>query len=683
VNNKTQARRPAFFCISIKLSGKKVWVWVIHAFLPFLSFKINKMNNKIVRISALFVLITNCIFAQQKDSNSSKIELDEVVISDSKFALPKEKSGKVITKITAEDLKKKVGQSVAAILSTVAGVEINGNQSRNGKELGLYIRGGRNHQVLILIDGVPITDASGIDLSYDLRLLPLDQIESIEIMKGASSTLYGSGAGTGVINITLKKSAKKAIAGSAYMHVGTQSVAKQSNTAAAEFNQGFAVNGTTEKVNYFASLNSTETKGISESKSDNKAVDFEKDAFSRVNSLMKIGFTPNKKLKLDFFANYDRMRNDFDAGPFVDDLKNYSLSEQYRVGFSPKYKYNKGEFVLNSGANLINRTIFTYNTLYFYKSRNISADAFNKYELGKEFFVVTGAQFQFHEMSNESPYDVITKEVAQFNMIDPYVTAVYNSSFGLNINAGARFNIHSKYGKNLVYNFNPSFSFQDVPLKVLASFSTAFVAPSLYQLYSPYGDLNLSSEKDGTAEAGFEVSLINKKLNLNVVGFWREEQDAIGYDLVSSKYYNLIGRNKARGIETMLSYTLNDKVKFNANYTFSELEKQSSILNPKHKVNAAVDVQATDRLAFNASYQFVSDRYFEYTIYPAPTFSPVLQSEILKDYQLVNANVRYELIKSRLNIFASADNILDKDFVESRGYSTRGRNFKFGFNVIF
>jgi vitamin B12 transporter len=50
-------------------------------------------------------------------------------------------------------------------------------------------RGGRNHQVLILIDGVPVTDA-WISLSYDLWLLPVEQIESIEIMKGASSTLY-------------------------------------------------------------------------------------------------------------------------------------------------------------------------------------------------------------------------------------------------------------------------------------------------------------------------------------------------------------------------------------------------------------------------------------------------------------------------------------------------------------
>ena len=170
---------------------------------------------------------------------------------------------------------------------------------------------------------------------------------------------------------------------------------------------------------------------------------------------------------------------------------------------------------------------------------------------------------------------------------------------------------------------------------------------------------------------------------LNAVAFQSEEEDAIGFDLMTYKYFNVNGKNKAKGLETMVSYAFNDKVKFNANYTFTELERQSRILNPKHKVNAAIDVQATSRLAFNVAYQFVSDRYLEYTIYPAPTYDPVLKSEILKDYQLVNANVRYELIKNRLNIFGAVDNILDKDFVESRGYSTRGRNFKLGLNFLF
>ena len=637
--------------------------------------------NKKIALAGAFVLATLGVFAQENDSIRN---LNDVVVSDSKFALSKEKSGKVIVKITAEDLKKKQGQSLAAVLSTVAGVEINGNQSRTGKDLGYYIRGGRNHQTLILIDGIPVTDASGTNLAFDLRLLPVEQVEKIEILKGASSTLYGSGAAAGVINITLKKSAKKPIQGNAYMNMGTQeTVNHKNNYEPLEYNQGVSLGGTFEKFNYSAILNSTIEDGISEAKPMNDNDVFESDSFSRVNSVVKIGFTPTKKLSFDFFANYDRMKNEFDGGSYSDDLTNVSLSEQYRVGFSPKYKYEKGEFVINSGANSITRDFFSYGSPSDYKSKSVNADVYNKYQIFSQLFVVTGAQFQFHEMSNGSLYGSIAKELAKFNMIDPYVTAVYNSSFGFNLNAGARYNLHSKYGNNLVFNFNPSYSFSGFPVKILASFSTAYVTPSLYQLYSPYGDLDLSPEQDATIEAGFEVDLLDKKLNINAVAFHRQEKDAIGFDLITYKYFNVDGINNAKGIETMVSYSVTDNVKFNANYTFTELEKQSRILNPKHKVNASLDIAATSRLSFNASYQFVANRTTEYNVYDPITWESITITEILKDYQLVNANVRYALVKDKLNVFFSSDNILNKDFMEARGYSAKGRNFKVGFNFLF
>lgn len=222
------------------------------------------MNKKNVRISALFVLVSACAFAQEKENANSQNELQEVVVSDSKFALAKEKSGKVISKITAEDLKNRLGQSIAAVLNTVAGLEINGNQSVAGKNLGYYIRGGKNNQVLILIDGIPVNDASGINMEYDLRLLPVEQVESIEIMKGAASTLYGSGAATGVISIKLKKGSKKSIAGNAYLNTGTNATASHQSQKLADFNQGFSLHGTSKKLTYFTSLNSTETKGMSQ-----------------------------------------------------------------------------------------------------------------------------------------------------------------------------------------------------------------------------------------------------------------------------------------------------------------------------------------------------------------------------------------------------------------------------------
>jgi len=649
------------------------------------------MNNKIVRISALCVLMTSCVFAQQKDSILSRNELKEVVISDSKFVLAKEKSGKIITKITSEDLKNKAGQSIATILNSVAGLEINGNQSVAGKNLGYYIRGGKNNQVLILIDGIPVTDASGISFEYDLRLLPADQVESIEIMKGASSTLYGTGAATGVINIRLKKSGTKAIQGNAYFNIGTNNTALRHKTSAQDFNQGFSVNGNIKKVTYFAALNSTETAGMSQIASPNASLIYEEDRFSRINYLAKLGFAASDKLAMDFFGNYDKINNDYD-GAFDntgsnDTNLNHTQSEQFRFGFAPKYQYTNGQFALNSSFNKIVRSydeLDSYsNTVGFskYESRSINLDAYNKYEVMKSLFFVTGAQYQFHDMNSTTPYGNIAKENAKFNMIDPYLTGVFSTDFGLNLNAGARLNVHSEYGNQVVYNVNPSYDFTSIPLKILASYSTAFVTPSLYQLYSEYGNSALTPEKNRTIEAGFETQLLDKRIRLNAVGFYREQNNFIGfyYNPVTfaGNYINIDGTNKAKGVETEIYFALSENIKWISNYTFTQVDEALDRLIPKHKVNSSLDLQINKRAFLNVNYQYVDgrkDAFFDGNSYTT-------QKVVLGSYQLVNASFRYELIKNRLAVFAACTNILNADFIENAGYSALGRNFKLGLNI--
>ncbi len=644
------------------------------------------MNNQFVRISALFVLMTNCVFAQQKDTYASSTLLDEVVISDSKFALVKEKSGKVITKITSKDLRTKEGQSIASILSSVAGIEIDGNQSVPGKNLGFHIRGGRNNQVLILVDGIPVTDASGISIEYDLRLLPANQVESIEIMKGASSTLYGTGAATGVINITLKKSGKKSIQGNAYFNAGTTNTACTSKTRPEDFSQGFSVNGNVKKINYFASLNSTETNGMSQIAPPNPSTIYEADRFSRLNYLAKLGYQVTDKLTLDFFGNYDKINNDYDGGfdntGTNDTNLDHSKTEQFRFGFMPKYKYNNGQLVLNSSFNKITRA---YNeldsfsgTVGFsqYDSRSVNIDAYNKYNFSKSLFLVAGTQYQFFDMSSVTPYGSIVKENAKFNMIDPYLTGVFISDFGLNLNVGARLNIHSEYGNQLVYNVNPSCDFKVIPLKVLASYSTAFVTPSIYQLYSQYGNTGLTPEKNRTIEAGFETQLLDKKIKLNMVGFYREQTNFIGFS-PAYKYINIDGTNKAKGIETEITLALNEKIKWISNYTFTQVDEALDRLIPKHKVNSSLDFQINKNAFFNLNYQYLNSRkdaFFDGNTYET-------QNVVLGSYQLVNATLRYELVKNRLSVFGTASNIFNAAFVENVGYNSLGRNFKLGLNI--
>ena len=642
------------------------------------------MNQKFNYCTAILALWGMCAFAQQ-----DTIALSEVVISDTKFEQSKEKSGKIIEKITAKDLERNTGQSVATILSQAVGLEVNGNQSANGKNLSYFIRGGRNRQVLIVIDGIPMTDASGINFEYDLRLLPAEQVESIEIMKGAASTLYGTGAASGVINITLKKSSKKEVSGNAYMHFGTQNTTESFKANPQDLNQGFGLNGTVAKMDYYASLNSTETKGISQAAGEN----FEEDRFSRVNALAKIGFQATSKLKLDFFSNYDRMKTDYD-GPFdnfnsPDVLDNVAVSEQFRFGFNPKYKYNKGEFIINSGFTLLERSYDEFSSFsgtidqYVYTSRSVSVDAMNKYNFHKNFFLIVGTQFQFHDMNTQTPFDVIDRENAKLNLVDPYVTAVYNSSFGLNINAGARMNLHSVYNNQLVYNVNPSYHLKNFPLKIITSYSTAYITPSLYQLYSPYGNLELTPEENATAEVGFETTLLNKKITFSAVGFYREESNSIGFyfnpDTYDSYYVNLDGENNVRGVETTFTYNFPSKLRLNGNYTYTDIPVELNRLIPKHKGNIALDYRANERTLLSLNYQYVDGRRDAF--FDGGTFATT--SVHLGSYQLVNGLVKYEVLKNQLTVFGAVNNILNEEFLETIGYNTRGRNAQLGFTFLF
>ncbi len=647
--------------------------------------------KKTVRVTALLALLTTCAYAQEQDSTKVN-SLKEVVVSDTKFAQSKEKSGKVITVISQKELQQKAGQNIAQVLNSAVGVEINGSESAAGKNLGYYVRGGKNQQVLILIDGIPVTDASGISLEYDLRLLPVDQVERIEIMKGAASTLYGSGAATAVISITLKKGGKESIRGNAYVNIGSNNTSDNSKVNGQEFNQGISVNGDYKKVNFYAGLNSTEVGGMSQIASPVNTT-YEEDRFSRQNLLAKFGFKATSKLTLDFFGNYDKLKNSFDYAfdntGFNDTDGNETTSEQFRFGFSPKYKYSKGEFVLNSSFNKINRQYdelnFYTNTMDYslYESRSVNVDAFNKYKFNDKFFLVAGANYQFHDMLSQTPYSIIEKENTKFNMVDPYFTAVYSSSFGFNINAGVRYNIHSEYGSKAVYNVNPSYNFKtSFPLKVLASYSTAFITPSLYQLYSEYGNTTLTPEENTTVEAGFETQLFSKKLSLNAVGFYREQDNSIGFffdNITFDAYYiNVEGKHNVRGVETEVKIDVISKLTLKGNYTFTQVDEALDRLIPKHKINAGLDFQPTSRTFFNVSYQYIGER--QDAFFDGNTFGT--QKIELGSYSLLNSTVKYELIKQRLTIFGAVTNIFNEEFVENVGYSTRGRNFKIGLNII-
>ncbi len=172
-----------------------------------------------------------------------------------------------------------------------------------------------------------------------------------------------------------------------------------------------------------------------------------------------------------------------------------------------------------------------------------------------------------------------------------------------------------------------------------------------------------------------ELSLLQNKLTFNAVGFYRAQNNSIGFD-ATYHYANIEGLFKAKGLETTLLYDLNSKINCNVNYTFTQVDDALNRLIPKHKLNASIDFSATKRLFFNANYQFVGSR--NDTFYDGNLYEVVPAK--LGSYQLVNALVKFEVISNRFSVFGNVTNIFNQDFIENSGYSTRGRNFKLGLN---
>lgn len=621
--------------------------------------------------------------AQQQAVSTEVETLEEVVITDSKFYLNRENSGKVITKITSEELEKQQGKSVAEIINATAGIEINGANSQAGQNLNYYVRGGKNRQVLILIDGIAVSDPSQIANDYDLRLLNANQVESIEILKGASSTLYGSGAGTAVINIKLKEASKKAISANFKSTIGTNQSQEDTNYNLNNFQNNVSVNGTLNKLSYLASFGNQYTDGLS-----SLANGTETDVYNAINGNLKLGYRFSEAFKMTVYGSWDKFKADFDDGFAGMDSNDLSTTKQQRYGFSPEYTYKKGSLSLNAAYNKVERDIeSSYPALY--NAESFTADLFNRYTFSKTLYTVLGVQVkQDHMESFTIPFggtdfeQGIDPEIAKYTNVDPYANVVYVSAYGLQVNAGARLNNHSEYGNHVVYSLNPSYKkdFNFGYLKGLASYGTAYITPSLYQLFDPlYGNKDLQPEENATFEVGAEIHF-NDKATVSVVYFNRKEENFIDFvDLGSWVYqYQNVNENfTASGIEFVADYNITKALKLSANATYTKVDEDLSLRIPELKVNGLLGYQLCESTFMSVSYQFTDSRTDSFY----NNISYMNEEVNLKSYNLLDFYVSHNILNNKMTLFANVTNILNEDYQELYGYSTKGRNVNIGFSL--
>jgi vitamin B12 transporter len=631
-----------------------------------------KKQLLIVSVLACSFVSTN-VLSQEKNE---KVEaLNEVVVTATKFATNKKNVGKVVYQITQETIENSQGKTIVDLLNDVPGVEINGNFSTKGQNLGYYIRGGRNRQVAILLDGVNVNDPSSFNGDFDLRQIDINQVEKIEVLKGASSTLYGTGAATGVINIILKKASKQGFNGTFNSSIGSNTSSENSNLSAEEFSTNFNFNGTLGKLDYLLALNANGSSGLSaaESTTSNQ---FEEDHFSRQNVMLKVNYAFNENFKIGLLTSFDEFSTDFDGFDFDPvtfasipaDRDNNLNSVQKRVGVNADYTYTKGALKIRTFFTDINRTETPSDN--FFNGEVYGFDIYNNYMFNDEFSFLAGVTSQYQDMIQRTSFSTIEEGSGKQHFYDPYLSVNYMSETGLNLNVGGRLNIHSEYGNNFVYNVNPSYNFNidENNVKVFASYSTAFITPTLSEIFTKLPSIDeLLPEETTTVEGGFDVS-IGDQITFNATYFYREETNKIGYDPNTFQTINDLGTFSAKGFETEVSYEVTKSLRLLANYTFIDRDENLLLKIPQNKFFIKANYNLAKNTFTSLSYRWVDE---------TQDFGNVA----LDSYNLFDLFINHSILDNKVTFYGSLTNILNEDFQEIAGFTTRGRNYNLGLKI--
>lgn len=626
-----------------------------------------RMIKKLLPIPVLLA----AMYTQAQDSTQTK-QLDDVVVTATKYPVKLSETGKVVTVVSHEQIEKSYGKSLSQILTEQTGLLINGANSSPAKDKSVFLRGASNKYTLILLDGIPVNDPAGFGGAFDLRLFPVEQIDHIEILKGSQSTLYGSDAIAGVINIISRKAGKKPIGFNGGTSYGSFN----------SFNGNAGINGHTDIVDYNVNYNYEHTDGISDALDTTGKAGFDKDGFTRHSFQGNLTVRTGKNLKISPYYRYSFYDGQFDADAFTDG-KNMIKSMLNNTGAIATYALPHGTITANYGYSYSKRKVIDQWGTTFYRGQFNSGEIYLVHDLVSKLKFLAGANYQTYRLLDST----LPKKNPQTNIVSPYLSLFVQDLQGLSLEVGGRYNHHSEFGDRFTYNVSASYLIAG-NYKVFANVSSGFKAPTVNDLFGPINfgsNPDLKPETSNNFEAGAQFSAPDKKLQVTATGFYRDIKNLITY--VGTRLIN-IDQQKDKGVELEASVRPNDKLTIKASYMYvtgdlhqTRNGKDTSFYNlvrrPKHTVTGTVGYQATPQLYLSLSAQSLgkrNDLYFDPVTYASSQVN-------LKSYTLVSAYAEYKFMNGKLRLFADAKNITDTKYTEVYGYNTPGFNINGGFRI--
>lgn len=617
------------------------------------------------RLTILFIGALLCASSLQAQTTqvADTLELNNIVVTASKFQQTQRETTKPAIIITRADIERSGGKDLPQLLNSQSGIRVNNSYATPSENSGLFLQGAAASYTLILVDGLAITDPSGTGGTFDLRMIPLADIERIEIIKGSQSTLYGTDAIAGVINIITRNGSENLINSTGSLSYGRY------NT----FNGNVGVNGqAAEQVRYNFNYSRESSDGFSAAEDPSGDDNFNPEGFKRDAFYGKIDFRPNESFTISPFLNYSDYNGDYDAGAFADGDNEFGL-KMFNPGV--QVRFAQDQFQFNGGYNYIRTERFFDSQfgLNEFEGKLHNADVYATYQISEILQLLGGLNYQ----NTQIPDAADENSIIDAEVLSPYTTLYVSDLSGFNAELGFRINNHTEYGNNSTFNFAPSYNITD-NVKLYASVGTGFKTPTLSELFGPFGaNADLEPQESRYVNAGVETYLLGKTLKLGAQYFNREVDNIIVF---TANGFENQDRQNDYGLELTADWIASQYISVSGHYNFlegerttfdatgSETTSDNLIRRPAHSVGSTVSVRPTTEILFRLEAEYNTERDDIF-------FNPVTfgQEDVTLDaYTLVNLYGEYAFANRQLTLFGDVRNLLNAEFTEIYGFNTTG-----------
>jgi vitamin B12 transporter len=607
----------------------------------------------------------------------------ELVVTATRTAQPIQKIGASVTVLTQSAIEASQALSVSELLAQTPGVSFTRNGGP-GATTSLNIRGAETQHTVVLIDGVKLNDPSSTQGGFNSGNLLVGDIARIEILRGAQSTLWGSQAIGGVVNIV---TADPTVPFTSSIDV--EAGARKTGSLRA------GVGGASDKITWRVAGGYYTTDGFSSYK-----LGKEKDGYQNSGLSGRFRVALSDTVSAEVRSVYSKGKNDFD-GFNVDDAE-FGRTEELVVYSGLNFALLDGRWNNRVGFAYTDTDRENYNPARAVPLTFDSAGKNKRWEYQGAFAIsdkwsaTFGAESENARMRTRSP--TVAQPLMPFRTGKVGVDSVYGQLQaevveGLTLTGGLRYEDHDTYGSHTVGQVAAAWAVNEGNTVLRASFGQGFRAPGLYELYSEYGNLNLSPEEFDSWDAGVEQRFFGGKARASATWFHREADNEIRFFSCASGsttalcnpggtfrfgYYDNVQKTKAQGLELIGEVKPVDALTVTGNCSYTDAESDSGASKgkqltrrPKNMGNLSVTYRWPVKLSTTVAVRYVGKTYNNDT-----------NTQVVADYTTVDLRASYPISES-LEVFGRVENAFNKDYQTILNYGTPGRGAFVGLRARF